>query len=171
MYHFLMRFVQLVTAILVSMFIFPFTLHAQTAPAGHGLSFHIGALLPTGLTPQDDLMSGVGGRYIFPMGGVALESGYTGSNSGGIKYQNFDLSIRADIPFQDMFIFGVVGPDLLRLKRPGAEDYLYYVGGHVGGGLLAHLADTLFLKLEMRFNFQPGTVLFFGCGFEYRFGG
>jgi len=116
-------------------------------------------------------MSAVGGRYLITIGGVALEAGYTGSNSNQIKYQNFDLSIRGEIPFQDMFIFGALGPDLLRMKRPGATEYGYFVGGHVGGGLLAHLADTLFLKLEMRFNFQPGTVLFFGCGFEYRFGG
>lgn len=170
MYHFLMRFVQLVTSIIVFVLLAPTSLFAQATPTGHGLSFHIGTLLPTGLTEQDDLMSGVGGRYIYPLGGAALEAGYTGSNSSGIKYQNFDLSLRGDIPFQDLSVFGVVGPDLLRMKRPGSTEYSYFVGGHVGGGLLANIASTLFLKLEMRFNFQPGTVLFFGCGFEYRFG-
>jgi hypothetical protein len=81
-----------------------------------------------------------------------------------------DLSIRGDIPFQDLYAFGLLGLDLLKIKGPTQSESSYYGSFHAGGGVLAHIVDTLFLRMEMRFNFHPGTILFFGFGFEYRFG-
>src|SRR5690606_8166920 len=113
-----------------------------------------------------------GFRYGMPLSApTLLELGYLGSNSEGTHYQNVDLSLRAQAPFQDLFVYGLVGPDLLRVRGPLSSDYTYYAGGHVGGGLLAHAFDSLVLRMEMRFHFHPGTVLFFLFGYEYRFGG
>lgn len=173
-----MRFIQLVTLIFgtaLILTIFSSPALAQTSggaiPTGQALSFHMGPLLPESIPATDEILSGVGFRYAYPYSSKSLiEAGYTGSNSEGVKYSNIDVSLRGDMPFQDIFVFGLIGLDSARIKGATSEDFTYYVGGHVGGGLLAHIADTLFLRMEMRFNFHPGTILFFGFGFEYRFG-
>ena len=174
-----MRFIQLVIIALgVSIILSSFSENALAQatgggvkPTGHAVSLHLGPLLPNSIGATDEILSGVGGRYGYPLfESTLLEIGYTGSNSAGVKYSDIDFSLRGDIPFQDLFVFGLVGLDLVRIKGPLADDYTYYGGSHVGGGVLAHIADTLFLRMEMRFNFHPGTVLFFGFGFEYRFG-
>lgn len=175
-----MRFIQLVTCILGIFFIllaFPLSANAQDAggnvkPSGHAISFHLGPLLPNSIGATDEILNGVGARYGYPLGNTSLaELGYTQSHSKGVEYSDVDLSIRGDIPFQDLYAFGLLGLDLMRLRgsSPG-DDATYYAGLHAGGGVLAHVADTLFMRMEMRFNFHPGTILFFGFGFEYRFG-
>lgn len=175
-----MRFIQLVTSIIVALIVTIFSnfAYAQTdnssggvAPEGQGVSFHMGPLLPNSIAATDEILRGIGFRYVYPLSGKALlEGGYTGSNSEGVKYSDINLSLRGDIPFQDLYVFGLLGFDATRIRGGGASDYTYYAGGHAGGGVLAHIADTLFLRMEMRFNFHPGTILFFGFGFEYRFG-
>lgn len=173
-----MKLVQLVTCILgifIILMVFPLSAMAQDAgnvrPSGHALSIHMGPLLPNSIGATNDIMNGVGARYGYPLGNISLaELGYTTSHTNGVDYSNVDLSIRGDIPFQDLYAFGLVGLDLLRLSSATQSDATYYGGVHAGGGVLAHIADTLFLRMELRFNFHPGTVLFFGFGFEYRFG-
>lgn len=141
------------------------------APVGHAVSIHAGPLLPNSIPATDEILSGFGFRYGYPLfPSTLLEGGYTGSNSEGVSYSDISVSLRGDIPFQDLFVFGLIGGNASRIKGPVASDYTYYGGVHTGGGVLAHVADTLFLRMEMRFNFHPGTILFFGFGFEYRFG-
>lgn len=173
-----MRLIQLVTCILgvfIILLAFPLSATAQDAggnvrPTGHAVSIHMGPLLPNSIGATDEILNGFGFRYGYPLGLSSLaETGYTSSHSHGADYADLDLSLRGDIPFQDLFVFGLIGPDLLKIKGPN-QSSSYYGGGHVGGGILAHIADTLFLRMEMRFNFHPGTILFFGFGFEYRFG-
>jgi hypothetical protein len=174
-----MRFIQLVTfiiggALILTLFsenAFAQNSGGNVAPTGQEISFHIGPLLPDQLSETAEILSGVGFRYGTPLTAKALlEFGYTGSNSAGIKYNNVDASIRGDVPFQDMFAFGLIGIDATRIRGTNGGNATLYGGGHVGGGFLLHLADTLFARTEIRFNFHPGTILFFGFGFEYRFG-
>jgi hypothetical protein len=176
-----MRFIQLVIAIIgVSIIISSFSEKAlaqaaaassSTEPKGHAASIHTGPLLPNSIPATDEILSGFGFRYGYPLfESTLLEAGYTGSNSEGVTYNNLHASLRGQVPFQDLFVYGLLGADLTRIKGSDSSDYTYYGGVHTAGGILAHVADTLFLRMEMRFNFHPGTILFFGFGFEYRFG-
>jgi hypothetical protein len=169
----LIQLVILILGVLVSISLFSDNAIAQEAPSpsGHAVSIHVGPLLPKSVGTTDEILNGKGFRYGYPLAeSVLLESGYTQSNSKGVSYGDLNLSLRGDFPFQDLFLFGLIGADLIRIKGVGKDDYTYYASTHAGGGVLAHIADTLFLRMEMRFNFHPGTILFFGFGFEYRFG-
>lgn len=168
-----MRFIQLVT--LTAMLTISNSAWAQTtssgpAPSGQAFSIHVGPLLPSSVGATDEILKGGGFRYAYPLGKGLLESGLTASNSEGVRYYDVAVSLRADIPFADMFAFGLIGANASRIMGPNSVDPNYYAGGHLGGGILAHVADTLFFRSEMRFNFHPGLILFFGFGLEYRFG-
>lgn len=176
-----LRIIQLVIIIVgLSLFISSFSESAfaqetQTTgapkPSGHAASLHVGPLLPNSISATDEILHGFGVRYGYPLFTTTLlEAGFTGSNTAGVSYNNLHVSLRGDVPFQDLFVFGLIGLDMTRIQAPTASDYTYYGGVHTAGGVLAHIADTLFLRMEMRFNFHPGTILFFGFGFEYRYG-
>lgn len=172
-----MRLIQLVIAIIgLSIILSSFSENALAqstgaTPGGHAFSIHTGPLLPNSIPATDEILSGFGVRYGYPLfESTLLEAGYTGSNSDGVKYSDLHLSLRGQIPFQDLFVYGLLGADLIRIRGPLSSDFTYYGGVHTAGGILAHIADTLFLRMEMRFNFHPGTILFFGFGLEYRFG-
>lgn len=170
------RKLTLLIAVSFSFFILSFNCYAQSTgstptPSGHELSIHVGPLLPNSIAATDEIMHGFGFRYGYPiLSKTLIEGGYTGSNTDGVSYSDVSVSLRGDIPFQDLFIYGLIGGNASRIKGSSTSDYTYYGGVHTGGGLLAHVADTLFLRMEMRFNFSPGTIMFFGFGFEYRFG-
>ncbi len=169
----LIHLVIFITGLSIILSLFSDTAIAQEnpTPTGHAVSIHVGPLLPNSIGATDEILNAKGFRYGYPLAeSTLLEGGYTQSDSKGISLGDLNLSLRGDFPFQDLFLFGLLGADLLRIKGAGKPDYTYYGSFHAGGGLLAHIADTLFLRMEMRFNFHPGTILFFGFGFEYRFG-
>lgn len=173
-----MRFIQLVRFTVIATLFFNSNVFAQEsdsvnpAPKGHAFSFHMGPILPdTTVEATQEILRGIGFRYAMPFRGRSLlEAGYTTSHSEGANYTDGSLSLRVDTPFQDMYAFGLLGANVVRIKGPLVPEYKNYIGGHIGGGFLAHVADTLFFRTEMRFNFEPGMILFFGFGFEYRFG-
>ena len=43
-------------------------------------------------------------------------------------------------------------------------------GGHLGGGVQAHLLGSCWFRGDMKFNFSPGTSLYFGFGLVWRLG-
>jgi hypothetical protein len=172
-----MRFIQLVTFIVgITLILTAFSNKAiaqtsgEVAPVGQEFSFHMGPLLPDQVYETAEILKAVGVRYGYPFSAKSLtEFGYTGAHTAGAKYTNFDLSLRGDVPILDLFAFGLIGADITRIHGPATPSKIY-PGGHIAGGVLAHVADTLFLRTELRFTFNPGTILFFGFGFEYRFG-
>lgn len=166
-YHLKMKFTPWVRASFV-IFILALVLcvpgHTQSAPAGSGVSLYLGPLLPKNISATDEVLNTWGLRYIMDRGNSRFfELGYTMSNSENSEFRNLDLSLRADIPIQDMTAFFLLGPDLVSYQET------YYLGFHVGGGLLTHLFETTFFRTEMRFNFHPGTALLFFFGFDFHF--
>ncbi len=162
-----MKFIQLVvTAIFAIVFlcVFPADVYAQTQPQGDAVSFYLGPILPKNVPATDEVLNAWGFRYAYERAaGKYFELGFTMSNSENSEFRNLDLSVRADIPIQDLTAFFLAGPDMVVYQGS------YYMGVHVGGGLLTHLSESTFFRTEMRFNFHPGTALLFFFGFDFHF--
>ena len=82
MYIDLMKLIQLVTFILgLSIILSAFSDEAfaqEAPPVGHAISFHMGPLLPNSFPATDEILSGVGFRYGYPIfQNTLLEGGYT----------------------------------------------------------------------------------------------
>jgi len=140
-----------------------------TQPAGQGISITTGPILPKNFPVSDEILKSFAVNYDYPIVTAGfLEGGMLFSNSHGIHYQNINVSYRADMPFQDLTVFALGGIDLMRMKREG-DSFNYYGGIHLGGGMLAHIVAQTYLRMEMRFNLHPGTLMLFNFGLEFRF--
>ncbi len=144
----------------------------NTTPSGDAISFHMGPYLPKNFETVDDILKVIGLRYSLQRNqGSYYELGLSFSNTDSHRYQELALSLRQDLPLADFTGFALAGLNLHRLQPADKNDYKYHTGIHAGGGILGHIASTTFLRLEMRANLMPGTVLFFGFGLEVHFGG
>jgi hypothetical protein len=139
-------------------------------PVGHGVSLNFGPLLLKNVPISNEILSSGSFRYDYPLDrGNYIEAGLLMSNSSGAHYQDFAASFRANFPFEDLTLFVLGGLDAIRMKAEG-NGFTYYGGVHGAAGMMAHIFDQTFLRMEMRFNLHPGTILLFGFGIEAHFG-
>jgi hypothetical protein len=148
-----------------------FAQSAGTQPDGHGISLNFGPLLLKNVPVSNEILSSGSFRYDYPLErGNFIEGGLLMSNSAGAHYQDLAASFRANFPFEDLTLFALGGLDFVRMKPEGGR-FTYYGGIHAATGMMAHIFDQTFLRMEMRFNLHPGTILLFGFGVEIHFGG
>ncbi len=129
----------------------------------------IGNILPNQFPGITEIM-GLGGIHtgyrMSPNG--FLESSFLTGQGYGASYKNLSASIRLDIPVETLVGIAYVGGNATYYKGAGQSTKLFG-GGHVGGGVMAALSGLVWFRGEMRFTINPGTSLFIGLGFVFRF--
>jgi len=85
-----------------------------------------------------------------------------------VKWNNLHLSIRVDVPIEQIVAFVYLGADLNRFTPAGTSSASTLGGGHVGGGILSQIDPELWFRAEMKFHANPGTSMYFGLGFMIR---
>lgn len=139
------------------------------APFEFGLQ--VGNLLPNQIDGIREIM-GLGGARM----GVRLaprsyaEGGFITGNGDGQEWKNIHADVRMDIPVETLMAMAYLGADAVYFKGPGTATRLIF-GGHVGGGIQAHLSGSTWFRGDMKFGFSPGTSLYIGLGFVWRLGG
>ncbi len=157
-----MKVFQLVLA--TYMVLFVTSAFAQSEPKGSGVTIFVGPLLPKNIPVTDEILHAWGMRFSSERAaGRFIEAGFTLSNTEKTSYRDYSLSLRGDIPVNDLTAFFLAGLNLTSFKNT------YYGGVHLGGGLLTSLSESAFFRIEMRANFHPGTALLFAFGLEYHF--
>lgn len=129
---------------------------------------HLGNLLPNQITGLSEItgMGGVRAGYrLGPMGFV--EGGATVGRGDGAEIINSHLSVRMDIPVENIVGTAFLGPDLTYYKGAG-QSGKYYGGGHIGGGIMALMGGSLWFRSDMKFTVNPGTSLYIDFGFVFR---
>jgi hypothetical protein len=154
----------------------PALAQAEGEPAGGEKSspvfeagVQVGRLLPNQIGGVTEIM-GLGGVLMAVRlnPGSYIEGGILMGNGEGQEWKNIFASVRMDIPVENLLAFANIGADNYYYKGRGTGQKLAF-GGHAGGGIMAHLTGTTWFRGDMKFSFNPGTSLYFGFGFMWRF--
>jgi hypothetical protein len=132
---------------------------------------HIGDLLPNQIPGVTEILGlgGVrGGFRIAPL--TYCEGGFLMGNGSGVEWKNAHLDVRMDIPVENLIGFAGLGVDTVYYKGADQGSHVVF-GGHAGGGIMALMTGNLWFRGDMKFSFNPGTALYVGAGFVFRFGG
>ncbi len=128
-----------------------------------------GVLLPYLIWGVEEIQPFVGGRYALPLNYGALEAEAASSNAKGVSYQLASLSYRGEIvPIPDVTTIFYIGPDFHYYRGTWDTNQYSVWGFHVGSGALMHVGGPIFVRLDMRFNSNPGTSLYLNFGITVR---
>ncbi|MCB0363565.1 MAG: hypothetical protein KDD35_12635 [Bdellovibrionales bacterium] len=132
--------------------------------------FHLGNLLPAQIEGVTEIMPqwGVRGGYRFR--DAFVETGLIAGNARGAEWANLHLSLRGDFPIEGLVGTVFIGIDGTQYKGAGNQAKVFG-GGHLGGGVMAEVSPTVWFRADMKLNVNPGTSLYIGCGFVFRFKG
>lgn len=136
---------------------------------GSEWGFHLGSFLPNQIDGITEILPMWGTRYGFKTKRGFIEAGADFSKAMGTRFTSVSLSVRGDIPVQSLVGHVSIGIDLHQVVPPGATENTYLGGGHVGGGIMALIGNDVWFRTDMKFNVNPGTSLYIGFGFIFRF--
>lgn len=135
------------------------------------MGFQLGDLLPNQIAGVTEIM-GLGGVSagfrIAPQ--TYAEGGLLMGNGSGVEWKNAHVDLRMDIPVEGLVGLAYLGADTIYYKGLNSSSKVMF-GGHVGGGIQTLLTGSIWFRGDMKFSFNPGTALYVGAGFEFRFGG
>lgn len=148
---------------------------ATGANTQYEASFNIGNLLPNqipGITEITGLGGIRAGYRLSPI--VVSEAGLTMGNGHGAQYKDIYISARIDVPVENLVGHLYIGPDFIMYKGAAKgnvkEKDKMQIGGHLGGGIMAQIGGSLWVRTDMKFNVKPGTSMYLSIGFMWRFG-
>ncbi len=139
------------------------------ANVGSEWGFHIGSLLPNQIEGIEEILPRWGMRYGLRTGRGFIEGGAEFSKALGARFSTLSISLRGDIPVQTLVAQVFIGMDLHQVVAPTATETTYLGGGHVGGGIMALIGGDVWFRSDMKFSINPGTSLYIGFGFIFRF--
>lgn len=142
------------------------------------LNAHLGTFLPNQINGVTEVLPMWSFGYGIPSRKGFLEFGADLANAKGLSYYIAHVGYRGDFQVEDLLITADLGVDVHFYKQMDTIDpntglnaqspFSVYGGGHISGGLLAHIGDQLWFKGIMKFNINPGASLYVGFGFELR---
>lgn len=143
---------------------------AVGSDASYELGFHLGELLPNQVRGVTEIMGLGGARLGFRIAPLTyFETGLIFGNGEGQEWRDAHGSFRIDFPVQNLVGIGLVGADATYFSSTSHSSRVIF-GGHVGGGVQAHLIGSCWFRGDMKFSFSPGTNLYFGFGLLWRLG-
>ncbi|MCB9025079.1 MAG: hypothetical protein H6625_02070 [Bdellovibrionaceae bacterium] len=138
--------------------------------ANYELGAQIGSLLPNQVPGASEIQPQWGLRAGFGMGGAGTtEFTANAGNGEGVSWKQLSLSFRMDMPIEELVGIVYIGGDMIIYETLTQEQKIFG-GGHVGGGVMSVVSRDLWFRVDMKFNVNPGTSLFIGGGFTFRFG-
>lgn len=161
----------LVTFALGAILASPFIANAQeqTSSGGNEISLHTGSLLPNQIDGVTEILPVWGARYGLGTQLGVVELGGSNVHAQGVDFTTLTASLRGDVPLADQIQGIIYGGLDFNWYRPEAESERKSVTGvHVGTGLMMHVADTFWLRSELKFMGGPGTSLYIGFGVVFR---
>lgn len=144
----------------------------QDTEVGWEFQPHLGNILPNQIENVEEIVPQWGLRFSFPAEaskGLTYEFGVTAGQGEGIEWQNAHISVRIDQDIEQLLGIFYVGFDAHSYVGAGQSERKTFGGGHLGGGFMAEIRDRLWFRGDMKFNVNPGTSLYFGFGFVFRF--
>ena len=142
------------------------------ANVGTEFGLFVGNLLPNQIGGVTEIQGMGGIRAGLKTGHLTFaEAAFTTGNGNGVEWKNMELSIRMDIPVENLVGSVYIGPDVNYYKPAGSDSTKVIFGGHVGGAVQSMLGRTTWFRFDMKFGISPGTSMYIGVGFVFRFPG
>jgi hypothetical protein len=133
------------------------------------LSFHVGTLLPTGISGITETQPMYGFRYALPLSFASLETGYANTHAKGVDFDDVSIDLRAETAFLPNFVnlfYG--GLDLNYYKPDMTTAHYFKVGVNFGTALMMQAFERVWLRGDVKYSLQPGGTLYIGVGLLYR---
>ena len=138
--------------------------------AGYEFGAHIGNILPNQISGVTEIQPQWGLRLGFGMGGAGTtEITANAGNGEGVKWKQLSVSARMDMPIEELVGIVFIGGDI-SMYETQTQEAKSFGGGHVGGGVMSLISRDLWFRMDMKFNINPGTSLYIGGGFMFRYG-
>ncbi|MCB0389876.1 MAG: hypothetical protein KDD58_01225 [Bdellovibrionales bacterium] len=138
--------------------------------ASYEFGAQIGNVLPNQVPGASEIQPQWGLRMGFGIGGAGtIEFTANAGNGEGVKWKQLSVSARMDMAIEELVGIVYIGGDVTNYETL-TQEAKSFGGGHVGGGVLSIISRDLWFRLDMKFNINPGTSLFIGGGFTFRFG-
>ncbi|MCB0355659.1 MAG: hypothetical protein KDD40_01550 [Bdellovibrionales bacterium] len=138
--------------------------------ASYELGAHIGNILPNQVPGASEIQPQWGLRLGFGLGGSGTtEFTANAGNGEGVMWKQASISVRMDMPIEELVGQVFIGGDITMYETQ-TQAAKTFGGGHVGGGVMSLISRDLWFRVDMKFNINPGTSLFIGGGFLFRFG-
>jgi hypothetical protein len=138
--------------------------------------FICGNLLPSAIEGITELMPLCGARLGFKVGQrTFMEPQFLAGAARAQRYIIGSLSFRGDFQYDDLIWSYYGGGDMHYPTRPDnnsvppGESTNFYFGLHVGGAIMAELAESLYFRTDLKCNINPGSSLFIGFSLVLRF--
>jgi hypothetical protein len=173
--HSTLRFTAWVSCLVFALFLGTSPAFAQDGQSGNNdFSMFIGNMLPNQIDGVREILPVFGGRYALGSNIGALEGSFFNTHAGGVDFTTFSIGYRADIPLGQGLAGAIYGGFDWNWYIPeGDRERRSETGLHVGAAGLMHVADTLWLRTDLKFMGNPGTALYllFGLMFKAPGGG
>ncbi len=131
---------------------------------------HVGNILPNQVDGATEIQPQWGLQMGFGMGGAATtEFTFNAGNGEGVEWKQLSVSMRMDMPVEELIGIVYIGADAT-MYESATKAQTVLGGAHVGGGVISLISQDLWFRADMKFNVNPGTSLFIGGGFLFRFG-
>jgi hypothetical protein len=138
--------------------------------------FVCGNLLPSAIEGITELMPLCGARLGFKVGPrTFMEPQFLAGAARGQRYIIGSLSFRGDFQYDDLIWSYYGGGDMHYPTKPDynttppGESTSFYFGLHVGGAIMAELAESLYFRTDLKANINPGSSLYIGFSLVLRF--
>ncbi len=145
--------------------------HADDANSKYGTEINIqfGTLLPDQIKGVSELLPVWAFLYKIPFAGAGLEFGILNTHAYGLDYTTFPVRGRFDITIDpDLTAIVYAGPEINYYSETNSTSRNAVVGFHLGGGVMYHMLETVWLRAEMKYSVNPGDSLYFGFGISFR---
>jgi len=139
---------------------------------GFEAGFHVGKLLPNQIDGVTEILSlgGINAGFRLSPDSFA-QFAFTTGNGSGAEWKNFSAGARLEMPIEMLVGIAYLGVDSTYYKAAGSSDSKLIFGAHTGGGVMSLLGGSTWFRADMKFGVSPGTYLFIGFGFIFRFPG
>lgn len=143
----------------------------QPLNAAFEMGAHVGNVLPNQVPGATEIQPQWGLRMGLGTGGAGTGEFTFNAGNGefGVRWKQVSASIRMDMPIEELVGIVYLGLDAT-MYESDSKSQTVLGGGHVGGGVMSLISKDLWFRADMKFNVNPGTSLFIGGGFLFRFG-
>jgi len=144
----------------------------SAAEPSYEVGIQLGKLLPDqieGVTEIQGLGGIRAGMRLAPRS--YFEMGFITGNGEGQQWKNLHADLRMDMPVENIIGIAYVGADTVYYRGHNGGGQKIAFGGHLGGGVMAHISGLTWFRADMKFGFSPGTSLYIAAGFVWRLGG
>ncbi len=134
-----------------------------------------GVALPSNLGGVTEMLPAV--RYSIDKGLTyfRVEAKYLFSQSEGIKFRRYYLSVKNNLKIYDMNYFWLFGLNMTEYQRNTIDyvdaSFIRAGGWHYGFGVRIKMGKKIFLRSDVNVSLRPGRFLYAGAGLGFTFGG